>query len=433
MRWVRTERLSLVVFAVALTVRVLFLVAPPAPEWKPDSQAYDMLAMGLLDGKGYVNSRGEATSWLPPGYPLFLAAVYWAIGRNLDAVRLAQAILDATTCLIVYVLAFRIFGNRVALVAAGLATFSLGLLSAARLILTESLFTFLVALSVLMLHAGLARPSRTALGGAGFALGLGTLTKGTLLLPTLLLGWVIWRASQGNTRVALERWTLVMLCFGLTLLPWTGRNYVVHQKFVPVSTQVGYLVYCGYHPFQGKIFGICAGDETLERLRTALPEAEASWALVNETFRYVGEHPGVVPKNLLLKVIYFLSPIDWELIPGAGVVNFTFAFAAPFAIYGLWLARRSGWQAGLLTTMLVGFLLTAILTQGSPRYRLPVEPLMVIFSGLGLVETVRRFEKHHTLVLSGIGAYFAVTIVAYMFSGQVRFVGRFLLGSVGLW
>jgi len=295
MRWIRTERLPLVVFTVALAVRILFLVAPPEPEWKPDSSAYDTLALGLLDGKGYVNSRGEAISFRPPGYPLFLAAVYGAVGHNLGAVRLAQAVLDAATCLIVYVLAHRMFGARTALVAAGLATFSLGQIYTARLILTESLFTFLVVLSVLLLHVGLVRPSWTALGGAGFALGLGALTKGTLLLAPLLLGWVIWRASQGSARVALGRWTMVVLCFGLALFPWTIRNYRVHHRLVLVSTQVGYLMYCGYHPFQGKIFGICDKDETFRQIMTTLPEAEANWALVTETFRYVSEHPGVVP------------------------------------------------------------------------------------------------------------------------------------------
>ena len=262
--------------------------------------------------------------------------------------------------------------------------------------------TFFVALAALLLHTGLVRPSRVALGGAGVALGLGVLTKGTVILLPFLLGWVIWRASRGNVRAAIGCWVIVLLCFAFTLTPWWIRNYSVHHRFVLLATHMGQMMYNSYNPPQGKIFGVNTVDEVGRRIETTLPEAEQSRALLAETFRYILDHPAVLPKLILLKIVYFISPIDWELIPGAGIVNFTFAFVAPFAVYGLWLARRSGWQAGLLTTMLVGFFLMAVITQGSPRYRLPVEPFILIFSGLGLVEMVHRFGRHRILVLSGI-------------------------------
>jgi len=426
-------RLPLFVFTIALAVRILFLFSPPVPEWKPDSSAYDNLAIRLLDGKGYVNADGEATSSRPPGYSLFLSTVYWPTGRSLGAVRMVQAVLDAITCLMVYVLARRMFGARVALIATGFSIFSLGQIYASRLILAETLVTFLLVLAVLLLHKGLARPNRFALVGAGVVFGLGTLTKGTVLLSPFLVGWVIWRASQNNARAALRQWAVVILCFGLTLLPWIVRNYFVHNRFVPVTTKVGRNVYCGYHPFQGKIFGVCDKGEPFRRIVTTLPEAEQTRAFLTETFHYVSKHPSVIPKVTLLKFFYFISPIDWELLPGAGVINFTFVFTAPFAVYGLWLARRGGWQVSLLVTIALGFLLTAILAETGPRYRLPIEPLMSIFSGLGLAEMVHRLDRHRLFVLSGISVYLGLTFAFFVFSDQVRSVARFLLGSIGLW
>lgn len=416
--------MPVLVFWVALVIRILALVAPPEPEWKPDSGSYDRQAIELLDGEGFVDERGVPTSFRSPGYPLFMAGVYSVTGHDPGAVRLVQAVLDALTCALVYVLARRMFNPRAALAAAALTVFSLAQIYAARLILAESLVTFLVVLAVLLLHAALTRRSWSAACGAGTALGLGILVKGTLLLPTVLFGWAIWRASRAANEKPFLRWAAVMGFAGLTLLPWTVRNYAVHGRFVPVSTQAGYLMYCGNHPVDGRIFGTCEDDEILKRFST-LPEAEANAALMQETYRYVAANPGTVPRNALLKIVYFFSPIDWELLPGSGTINLTYVFALPFAVYGAWIARRSGWaSAGVLATMVAGFLLTVLLTESSPRYRFPLEPLLGVFAGLGLVSIVDRFAAQRRLALGSIAGYLTISVLTFVFSDQVRVVIR---------
>jgi len=59
----------------ALAIRLLLLVV-----WTPpivaDSADYDRLARSLAEGRGYTNTRGEPTSWRPPLYPAFVAAIY---------------------------------------------------------------------------------------------------------------------------------------------------------------------------------------------------------------------------------------------------------------------------------------------------------------------------------------------------------------------
>ena len=363
-------RLGLAVFGLALVVRLCFLAVTPPPQ-AADSRDYDGLAQRLLGGQGYVTVHGDPTSRRPPGYALFLAGIYALLGPGTTGVGVVQAVLDATTCLLVYLLGRRIFGERVGVAAGGLCALSLGLVAAARMVLAESLLAFLVVVSAWLLHTGLARPSALALAGAGVALGLGTLTKGSVVLLPVLVGWVVWRSSGGARRVAVRNWAIVLVGFGLTLLPWVVRNYVVHGRFVLVATQMGQVIYSSHNPPQGKIFGVYTRNETSRRIRSTLPEADQSRAFLAETARHLREHPETLPRVMILKVVYFVSPIDWETIPGSGVVNFSFLFGAPFALAGLWRARGYGWPSDLLITMLAGFLLMALLTYGSPRLRLP--------------------------------------------------------------
>ena len=61
-----------------------------------DERIYHQLAIGLVEGRGYMNPDGDPTSYRPPGYPFVLAAVYqvWPdpmAARVLNALLLAGA------------------------------------------------------------------------------------------------------------------------------------------------------------------------------------------------------------------------------------------------------------------------------------------------------------------------------------------------------
>jgi len=62
-----------------------------------DGENYSRLATGLLEHGTYLNDRGHPTAYWPPGYPLFLAAIYRFFGVNIVAVRVVQCLIGAGT------------------------------------------------------------------------------------------------------------------------------------------------------------------------------------------------------------------------------------------------------------------------------------------------------------------------------------------------
>ena len=88
-----------------------------------DGERYSRLAAGLLEHGGYLTDQGRPTAYWPPGYPLFLAAVYRLFGVDIVAVRVAQCLLGAATIAVVHRIATKVLdraGARLAALATAL-------------------------------------------------------------------------------------------------------------------------------------------------------------------------------------------------------------------------------------------------------------------------------------------------------------------------
>ena len=102
-------------FAYALLLLIAFgfrfFVALHLPNDTPDDgRTYSQIARNVLEQ--HVYSHAEAPPYDPslirlPGYPLFLAAIYSVFGHtNNTAIRIAQALVDTATCLLIALVAF---------------------------------------------------------------------------------------------------------------------------------------------------------------------------------------------------------------------------------------------------------------------------------------------------------------------------------------
>ncbi len=69
----------------------------PGDEMGADGREYNALALRVASGAGYsyANSGGQGTSFRAPGFPLFLAGVYYLFGENYVSAYLAFCCLGA--------------------------------------------------------------------------------------------------------------------------------------------------------------------------------------------------------------------------------------------------------------------------------------------------------------------------------------------------
>ena len=213
-----------------------------------DFEWYFNRAAGLAAGEGVVN-RGFATAYWPVGYPAFLGLVFLATGPSALVAQLCNVVFAAATILLARGLTLRLSGSRVA---AGLAAAMLALhpngIAYATLVSSELFATLLLLVGMTLLVAS-DRFSTTAAAGLVFG-GLCLAKPQAVLLPALCLA-VVWRL-RGDGRSGLARLgtrlAVLYVALGLTLVPWTVRNYRTFGGFVFIANTSGVNLRIGNNP-----------------------------------------------------------------------------------------------------------------------------------------------------------------------------------------
>ncbi|HXL21099.1 MAG TPA: hypothetical protein VOA78_01435 [Candidatus Dormibacteraeota bacterium] len=241
-----------------LCLRLLFVLRFPATSG--DTVLYEQMAANWLKHGVYameVNGTMQPVDLRMPGYPAYLALVYWLTGKAGEAARigvlLGQVAVDLLGCLVIAALARvltegileRETSRRVGVAALWLAALCPFTANYVAVPLTEvfaialtAMVCWLLAVAVrrvaepsFRLASSHANPRRsveyTALG-AGFVAGAGTLfrpeTPLLLVAGVGVIGWLLLR--RGEWRRAI--WTGIAAAFGCfaMLVPWGVRNQV---------------------------------------------------------------------------------------------------------------------------------------------------------------------------------------------------------------
>jgi 4-amino-4-deoxy-L-arabinose transferase-like glycosyltransferase len=201
-----------------------------------DEIGYEEFAYALLQG-AFFQSPVRV-----PAYPMFIAAVYYALGERSPAKLLyVQALVGVVAVPLTYLLARRVTGITPALVAAGIVALDDSLIWHTRGIYTEILYTPLLLVALLALLWALQTPRLWRFAGAGASMAVVTLCRPTTALLPLLLPLVL---PWGWTR---KQKASVCLAYGLTMVaviaPWTYHNWRTYHRFLPLTVSGGALWY----------------------------------------------------------------------------------------------------------------------------------------------------------------------------------------------
>ena len=189
----------------------------------PDTVTYALPAERLAAGEGLTDAQGRAAVSRPPGYPLFLAAIFaLAGGPSWTAVRVVQAALGAVCVLAVHRALLPRAGERGALLGAALVALDPIAIGQSPFVLREQLLQTLITLLVAALLGG-GRWRHLLAGGLLVALAL-THQLYALLGPFLALSELL-AARRSRTRwLRLARWTAIGLLVAGGVLLWARRN-----------------------------------------------------------------------------------------------------------------------------------------------------------------------------------------------------------------
>ena len=273
-------------------------------------QRYDEGAAAILRGEGVLLVSGvdpSDTSLLarPPGYSLLLAVIYRLVGRGLFAAQLVQNALSAGVPVLVFLLADTVLMRRVA-VAAGMLAAVMPHLAYYSALLTPDVVCAVPVLGALVLLAPAARGRRVGLGRAltaGLMLGAAVWLRPNLLLlgPAVACALVLaGRPGRRSWRAA----AAVAAGAALAIAPITIRNYVLFRAFVPVSINLGVVLWEGLGEASGNAWGTRTDDVDVaaqEAQTYGDPRYGEWWASpdgirrdrdrVRRSLRVIGAHP----------------------------------------------------------------------------------------------------------------------------------------------
>jgi 4-amino-4-deoxy-L-arabinose transferase-like glycosyltransferase len=367
---------------------------PEALRALPDQQEYFQLGQNLLDtGRlSFADARfhQEVYAFRMPLYPLLVAACH----ANLRAVRLVQAGLDASCVLAAYLIARRWLGHRRSLFAAAIVAFNPFLIYFAGLILSETLFTAILAWGMALLIAW--RPSARGYSWRRWSgrilLVLSIFVRpSALALPLVLgIGEVFLNRREGE--VAHSRWSLpvgatMVLLTLIVLTPWAARNKAVVGEWIWTTTNSGFTAYDGLNPD-----ATGASDQTfieaMPQLRK-MTEVQRSQYLSQQAKEFAIANPKRVLQLAVIKIGRFWSPIPLSseyrqmryVLVGA-------LYSIPLdllVVVGLLYGTLPRAAKAMLLLPAIYFTIAHALTIGSLRYRIPVEVPMAIVAASATV------------------------------------------------
>jgi 4-amino-4-deoxy-L-arabinose transferase-like glycosyltransferase len=370
-----------------------------------DTTFYEFAAASLASGGGYSGLNFQPTAAWPPGFPFAVSLLYRVFGDHLRLALALNVVLATATVVLLYLVADRALGRKAARVAAAFFALLPGPLYMTGLFLSETMFIFMLV-GFLALVCFLPDRRWTA-ALLGVALGLAALTRGEgLLMPIIPLA--VWWGHHAR-RAWLERAALLLVAMALTIAPWTIRNATVMHGFVPVGNNPSGTLWSGHNPdANGWIVNptkppdLVDGkppDET-ERARQLRHEA-VTWAIHNPL-----KELGLIPRKLIMLNqgsagsiggwIDAGSPDQRQLTTSSTLIFAGLADALGYFLFWVTLASlvvlgpRRLWRSAPVMQGVLAYLALCLVNYGFVyygqwRYRIPMEPLMVLVAAPFLV------------------------------------------------
>ena len=408
----RESLLLLTLFLLAFLVRVGVGFLQDSSFWVQADVTFWNIAKNLVESGEYSLSAGVPTILRAPAYPLLLALFYWLFDSNHHLLIAANSLVNTAVVVLTYFLGRLIFGRQVGVVAACLVAFYPYLVWQSHHMIDTGLLSLLVlALVYAILKAETSGRLRWVVV-AGVMGGMAFLTRSIVILFVGAVPfWWFWANRSRNPRLGAH----ILLFFAvlvLCVLPWVTRNAVVFDRLVLAESPVGgQNLWRGNNPLIFSIYPEHSVDSfwpyesRLLRPYAADPFQSNNW-YVRQAIDYIVAHPVIFACNTLRKAMLFY---DWDLVPRSrqnavvdGVTGavlqhgpsrplaeriiYTSSYVAIVILAGGGLPRA--WRANRQATLLAGLLfaswtlLHAIMVPVT-RYRMPLEPFLIIWSAYG--------------------------------------------------
>jgi len=420
--------LRLILLAAMVARLTVLACAWKAPERlaTPDSAGYISLSASLIEN-GRFESDGQAEINRTPGYPFFLAfSSAWG-NHAPHAAAMVQILLDVTLVYLTFLLGWMLGGNpRAGWIAAAFQAVSPLAVAGSVRILSDSLFAFLLILSLLLMVFHFRGGRRWALVAAAATMGVACYVR-----PVgIAFGVICVLVLLARRRFA--RAGLFAAILAACLSPWVVRNAVVAEY-------VGFSSFAGDSLYFFAVADLIAADEGIDPAdaRSQLKHIDqrenidrapgpAAYFRLKLALRSIGQRPWLYAKTHLKGCLGFFLPGATDVLEVYGITTggrgtldvlhkegplaawrhyfednvpaMVFVAATGVLLLGQYLGvvlcvvRRLSRSVPAEAWLLAVVVIVAALLPGPyglPRYRIPVEPILAVSAALGFTRSRR--------------------------------------------
>ncbi|MDO8446995.1 MAG: glycosyltransferase family 39 protein [Deltaproteobacteria bacterium] len=418
------------IFILALFVRLAYLYQvepiPFSDTLTIDAKDEDSWGREIAAGDWVGKEKG--VFYRDPLYAYLLGTTYAVFGHKLWLIRVIQAVIDSTTCLLLYFLGRMIFNPAVGLTTALLSSLYGPFIWYQGLIEKTTLMIFLTTLFLLATLRAIETPGKRQWFLSGLTLGLAVMTRGNMLIfaPAIIMFYLL---SEKKLSSFPRRLILMSIFFaGLmtVLIPVAVRNLVYGKAFVLTVPSIGLNFYIGNNP---SAVGI---HTPIPSLRT-IPEKEAEDAAsiasmavgkvltpsevssfwLNKGVAFAEQEPDKFIILLGRKVLLFWNHYEVpdvynyyffrDMIPMLNLF-LTFGIIAPLGIAGILISFKEFKKGRVVSGFIIIYMASLVLFYITSRYRLPGALMLLPFASYTLVFIINsmRTQAYKKLLLTAV-------------------------------
>ncbi len=413
--------IALATFLLSAGYAFLYQIRPSV-----DASAYDTVAWNIVQGHGFrltLNvpvEQDEVITYQGPAFQFFLAGIYSVFGHHREAVWVAQAILRALCVLMLYAICKKIFreqGQAIGWIAGAIFGFYPDLVEIGAMLMTETFFIFLTVLVLWLFFREYDKP--TPLGsillGSGF--GVAILGRSIVLLFAPVFLWWFWRRKAWLPFLGFAVASVLMLT------PWTIRNWNVYGKFIPTMANSGYNLWVGNrHGATGE----GGNPPQMQEIMKQYGMTGTGEYFTGEFKKFVREYPveyAQLTGGRFIKYFSFIRPMGFWFyqtgLPqmlfilssiGAGFMLFSLSFSGMLLT---WVRERNEALRDLsLFAFFTAFAIIPIII--TTRYRLPIYPILAIFSAYAVMRASRDFKGTIPYIFGGTAIVLGIALIDFV-------------------
>ncbi|MCP4353030.1 MAG: glycosyltransferase family 39 protein [Desulfobacterales bacterium] len=422
---INEKKFLLAIFLIALGIR-LFLMCyfesyDMGKDWKYSYETGNT-AKAVAKGQGlsspYRLPTGP-TAILPPLYPCFLAFIFKIFGifslKSAIAALTVNCIASALTCIPLYYITKKLFGHDVGYITASVfAIHPSPVWYAINTVWDTSVFTFFCMVLVCRMMLLPDRLNNRNIALFGIFAGITILVKTLIIIfyPVMLLWLFLQSPLTPGKRISYIAG--ICLVTFITLSPWIIRNYIFFDRIM-LRSNLGLELLIENNMKIWNTFEMTGEDsKALWRehpyvshreflVYKRLGEVNYMDMCLDKAKAFIRQHPGKFFKLTVRRVIVFWfgdigEKNEWKgnlkiSFSMSGIKKLVLILPLPFMLIGIFSAIRRKIDIMLPAAYLILLPAVYYITHVFPRFRSPVEPVILMFAVYGIYVLVLRASK----------------------------------------